>query len=42
MRDSKKEKKTLLFYTGWNVAHEFCRKDQYDRKKRYPKFGMAT
>ena len=40
MRASKKDKETLLFYTGWNVAHRFCRKNQNQNKKRYPKSGM--
>ena len=42
MRASKKGKETLLIYIGWTMAYEFCRKNQNQNKKRYPKFGRAT
>ena len=37
MMASKKDKETLLFYTGWNVGYKFCRKNKNKNKKKVPK-----
>ena len=42
MRGQKKGKKTFSYFDWLEHPTRFCRKNQYDNKKRYPKFGMAT